>query len=98
MEIQIREPCLACRGDGMVQAWQWAEFWALPNAQKMSPDEVWAWFVERGYTVSCKGLYGEQMQDFPPEEILCPDCEGRLTIARWIPLSELATLLKGERK
>lgn len=82
--VTWEEPCARCSGSGVIQEPEWVTYWAdtnghldLPLDEQAAADD--AWWAERGY-------YGAG--NWPPEEIDCPECGGRMFRSGRISLVE----------
>jgi len=74
IRIDICPRCSCC---GVVIHPAWEQFYS--DAEKDPHLKYENWFCENGYTFS---------SDIPPEEIPCPDCEGKGEIESRVELNE----------
>lgn len=87
-EIYVRDDCRTCAGWGRVQHPSWKEFWEQPNSQALISDNhaLEQWFRDRHLLErSSKPIMGQYLEQFPNEEVACPECEGTGKIESWQP-------------
>ena len=89
VEVQIKYECSYCEGVGVVQGYEWKEFWEQPNAKDMTNEETEQWFEERGYMHWSSYQCGQRVRLFPEEEVPCNECEGSKVLYRWVPVESI---------
>lgn len=71
-----RSTCPECKGAGVIQHLLWTQFWREHSNQRPTDTRAKEWFRQQGYAL------------LPPEEDLCPRCNGTGTISEEASLSE----------
>jgi DnaJ-class molecular chaperone len=77
--VIMKKTCENCNGYGVVTHPAWEEYW-MHHDSTTSFEEDLKWFIENGWADLCKG------GNLPPEEIICPNCNGEGIIEEVVTL------------
>ena len=88
VELRVVGPCPACKGDGYVLNPLWQKLENLLT-EGFGP----AWY-KNGAPLETMAREVGWTEPIPPEEILCPLCEGKETVDLWLDIKHYNQLME----